>query len=528
MRIINRKKLHIPTSRYLAATIIPVALFYFSILLLINNINRQYEFTQKEIKGVSLIGQLHNSIIELQKIRGLSLITLNNSGDLFKEVRRLQHEFNETFKNLTAGESSEKIIFSTELEAVKEKINPLFGSDLMHMNKNRLFIEYTDSIAELKQIIKIAADRSNLTLDPELDSYYMMSLIAVQFPEIIELLGRVRGKGSDIIAGKQITEEEKDQLLAHIAVLRVGLENMKNTTRIIYSVSPELKKHLYNIMNVADRKAKLFIEETIEAIEGTGNLSPTDYFRKGTDTITAYLAPYEIIGKMLTKRLLERADKLRDLRNFSISGTILAALLIIYFAFSFYKYNKDMFEKIQHMSLTDMLTGLYNRRYFHMVIKQEMNRVHRERKSFSLAIVDIDFFKPYNDYYGHLEGDKVIIEVANSLKENLKRAGDFVFRIGGEEFCFFIAGESREATLAIAEEIRKAVEKLAIRHGYSTVSPVLTISIGIVYLNEMGIETYSDLMKAADNALYKAKNNGRNRCEITHFKSPLQTTLSHV
>ncbi|MDH3974921.1 MAG: GGDEF domain-containing protein [Deltaproteobacteria bacterium] len=517
MSVITGKNLNIPTRRYLAATIIPLALFYSSILLLINNINTQYEFTQKEIKGVSVISQLHNSIIGLQKIRGLSGITLDDTDDIIDEVKTLQYEFNDSLNRITFDDNFQNIVFSGELHSVKNRIDNLFRANSLNTSSDDLFLEYTNSIARLKQIIKIAADRSNLTLDPELESYYMMSLITVQFPEIIELLGRVRGKGSSLIAGTNKRDEETGRLLGHLAVLKVGLENMKNTTKIVYAASPELEKRLQKMIIKAEEKANLFISYTNEAIYGTSRLSPLEYFNKGTEAITAYLAPHREIGRMLTGHLLERADRLRLLRNLSFTGTLIAAILIIYFAFSFYKYNKAIFNKIQHMSITDMLTGLYNRRYMHMIINKEINRVHREKKSFSLAILDVDYFKPFNDNHGHLEGDTALIEVAAALKENLKRAGDFLFRIGGEEFCFFFSGESSKATLAIADEIRASIEKLEIRHRKSAISSFLTISIGIAHSNALSKETYSLLMQKADEALYKAKLKGRNRCEIIHL-----------
>lgn len=514
MNVLTGKKPSIPTRRYLAATIIPVALFYFSILFLINNINSQYEFTQKEIKGVSIINQLQGSIIGLQKIRGLSGITLEESHETLKEIKTLQYEFNESLNKLALDDNFRNIVLSSEIYNVKDKIEELFRVNLLNLRSKDLFLEYTNSIAQIKQIMKIAADRSNLTLDPELESYYMMSLITIQFPEIIELLGRVRGKGSALIAGTNSTDEDKGQLQGHLAVLKVGLDNMENTTKIIYTASPALEKQLEEMILKAEEKAIQFIKNTNEAIHGKSSFSPLEYFDTGTEAITAYLAPHKEIDKILTHHLNARAEKLRSIRNMSIAGTVLAAILIIYFASSFYKYNKAIFNKVEIMSITDVLTGLYNRRYMHMIIGQEINRVHRAKKSFSIAILDVDFFKPFNDHYGHLEGDKALIEVARALKEQLKRAGDFVFRIGGEEFCFFFSGESSEATLAAAEDIRLAVEKLGIAHNLSNISYSLTISIGIAYVNKLTNETYSDLMKNADGALYRAKLNGRNQCEM--------------
>lgn len=164
---------------------------------------------------------------------------------------------------------------------------------------------------------------------------------------------------------------------------------------------------------------------------------------------------------------------------------------------------------IEHLSITDELTQLYNRRFFNTKIEEEINRAKRENNSFSLLIMDIDYFKEYNDTYGHQEGDLALAKVAGVLRNYTNRSSDFAFRLGGEEFGI-ITLLDKEKVIKFAILIKNEIEKLKIEHEQSVVSKYLTISIGITSKEYYNISNSTILYKEADDALYKAKNNGRN------------------
>lgn len=164
---------------------------------------------------------------------------------------------------------------------------------------------------------------------------------------------------------------------------------------------------------------------------------------------------------------------------------------------------------IEHLSITDELTQLYNRRFFNSKIIEEINRAKRENNNFSFLIMDIDYFKQYNDAYGHQQGDLALEKVANILKTRTSRASDFAFRLGGEEFGIITALDKTKV-IEFANLIKDEIENLQIEHRASKISKYLTISIGIV-LKEGEAITNSDLLyKEADDCLYEAKRLGRN------------------
>lgn len=170
---------------------------------------------------------------------------------------------------------------------------------------------------------------------------------------------------------------------------------------------------------------------------------------------------------------------------------------------------KKIFEKL---SITDTLTGLYNRRYFNEILDSEISRASQQQSTLSFIICDIDFFKKYNDAYGHQAGDTALSSVAKAINSSINRGTDFAFRLGGEEFGIIFSTSDKEMSLELANKIRTNVEALQIENSKSTVSSCVTISLGLLVV-DFSIESVdkNGFYSMADDALYKAKNNGRNQ-----------------
>jgi len=169
-------------------------------------------------------------------------------------------------------------------------------------------------------------------------------------------------------------------------------------------------------------------------------------------------------------------------------------------------------KQYEKMSITDPLTQVFNRRHFNDVIKQEINRAKRENKTLCLIILDVDYFKKYNDTYGHIAGDNALISIANTLKNSLHRASDYPFRLGGEEFGALFNADNESNALKFAEEIRKNIADLQIPHSSSEVTNFVTASLGLVVINfKEQTADKDEFYRIADSALYSAKENGRNQ-----------------
>jgi diguanylate cyclase (GGDEF)-like protein len=175
------------------------------------------------------------------------------------------------------------------------------------------------------------------------------------------------------------------------------------------------------------------------------------------------------------------------------------------------KLKSDMLEEI---SMYDGLTNIFNRRYFDEHYKKFHKEALRENKTLGILMLDVDFFKLYNDNYGHGKGDECLSKIAKALKKTLKRPNDFVARYGGEEFAVILPACDEEGLKNISEELIQSVVSLGITHKFSTINDKVTISIGAVLLNKNKEITQEVLLKKADEALYEAKEQGRNRCVI--------------
>jgi diguanylate cyclase (GGDEF)-like protein len=168
-------------------------------------------------------------------------------------------------------------------------------------------------------------------------------------------------------------------------------------------------------------------------------------------------------------------------------------------------------EHLSRLSFADSLTGLANRRHLDEVLEREWRRALRLQAPLAIVVADIDAFKAYNDALGHPEGDKSLIAVAEVIRKATSRAGDFAARYGGEEFVILIPGADHAQATNFAEGLRAAIETRAIPHPASSVAPVVTFSVGVAAHVPTGGGTASGLFAEADAALYRAKQDGRNR-----------------
>ena len=166
---------------------------------------------------------------------------------------------------------------------------------------------------------------------------------------------------------------------------------------------------------------------------------------------------------------------------------------------------------IEEIAITDALTKLYNRRHFNDLFTREINRTKRDEKYFSFLIMDIDHFKQYNDTYGHQAGDEVLIKFAKSLKTSISRASDSVFRLGGEEFGLIFSDLNEKDSLEFANIVKNDIEKLEIEHSKNSASKFITASMGLVVQKGKNILNDDEIYKLADEALYEAKESGRNK-----------------
>lgn len=168
-------------------------------------------------------------------------------------------------------------------------------------------------------------------------------------------------------------------------------------------------------------------------------------------------------------------------------------------------------DKLESLAMIDGLTGIANRRSFDQTIEHEWRRAQRTDTHLSLIMIDIDEFKKYNDNYGHGAGDECLRLVACTIESTMRRSGDFVGRYGGEEFVVFLPNCDLEGAMEVAEQIRLKIKNLNIPHRFSKVTDHITVSLGCKSMKHESGTTSTELLQKADQALYQAKEQGRDR-----------------
>lgn len=184
---------------------------------------------------------------------------------------------------------------------------------------------------------------------------------------------------------------------------------------------------------------------------------------------------------------------------------------------------KEANQKLQTLVCLDSLTGVANRRHFDGYFQQEWLRMAREKQPLALVLCDLDYFKLYNDTYGHLAGDVCLKLVAQAIARAVRRPGDEVFRYGGEEFAVILPSTDLAGAVQVAQNIQQEVQRLNLAHLRSPIGPHVTLSIGIASAIPQHTSSQEMLFAASDRALYQAKESGRNKyCLQTLIEQPTQ------
>jgi diguanylate cyclase (GGDEF)-like protein len=173
----------------------------------------------------------------------------------------------------------------------------------------------------------------------------------------------------------------------------------------------------------------------------------------------------------------------------------------------------DANNRIKRLSEMDPLTDLANRRFFEQCLEEDIGRMKRANSPLSLLLIDIDHFKPFNDHYGNAVGDVAIKGIAKVIKKTIPRKTDLVSRYGGQAFMALLPATDAEGAFLLAEKVREKVQELGIKHEYSVIESVITVSIGVATLEGADLNK-KDLIRRADDALGKAKAQGRNRSYV--------------
>jgi len=490
----------------------------------LQNKSSRYYFKEIKEKTDGLIWyskldlNMEHGVIEKPIVPTLRIGTPVYEGDAFKGIVIMNIFFEQILKDFVDSSFFNISIFDVDGEFIHNKIEKdskvIDNSWSRYLNKEYNLYKYNEYLIEISK-------------EKGLNDYYISQSISPIIPNQDQLSVFYE---PNILKLKEIEENERNYIYTvTLIVLFLSLP-----LALIISIIP-------NMLNEQLFQTKKRLEKEIKVIDEYVYLSITDIDGYILDVSQAYcdLTGYtkeELIGnkhsvlkhqdtesstyKDLWNTILNKKVWQGELKNKKKDGTLFNAKVLIkptidsdskISAFTAYVQDITYQKEVERISVTDELTKLYNRREFNRIFEISVENAKRYKNPFAMMILDIDFFKQYNDTYGHLMGDEALYEIAKVIKQKCKRTTDMGFRLGGEEFAIVFSSSSKADAYRFACDINEAVSELQIEHKGSKINKHVTISIGVFFSDNIQGFSKEELYQRSDDALYFAKDKGRNQ-----------------
>ena len=549
-----------------------VAIAYLFVVLTAN-LQRSIDIARQEQAGLAVDQPLLSLVQVLQQHDGLA--TAVKAGVAGLEPQRaarmaaLARAATEVERAI--GQHGARLRLAASWPAIRVRLDRL-RRDGARMDPRQSHDAHEQLLKTLLAMLAEVGDRSFLVLDPVAGSYYLMDAATGKLPAVLGAVGRLRVQGARALAAHSIDAAGRAGLVGELAVLRVRLEEADAVLRMAQRSNPrgaariaafgrQFDDAIAEVQGIADKDivgarfatdAARYLDKTTAAIDRgyahtRGLLLPlldelleariaemqAQRFHSAVLAGPAFLLLFMYLAAGACIAVMSSIKSLRDGAERMANGDFLTPIRLAsrdelrHVATSFNHMGEQLCRrnqeahqhadeleslnrKLETLSTTDGLTGIANRRHFDEVLATEWNRAARLKQPLALAMLDVDWFKKFNDHYGHHEGDACLRRVALVLAGSVCRAGDMVARYGGEEFVFIAPNCDAPQARSLADKIHQAFERLTLPHQMSAFGRV-TLSIGVASVVPRAGDTPNSLVKAADQALYQAKEQGRDR-----------------
>ncbi|HAC63368.1 MAG TPA: hypothetical protein DCF68_07455 [Cyanothece sp. UBA12306] len=382
-------------------------------------------------------------------------------------------------------------------------------------------------IADNQQLNQyLTSDQSNNFLSPPLvNPFTVRDILNTLVKGIIQFLQTDRVIVAQIMPSGEITviEESRNKQWKTMLHLRLGqflsFQDMQTWQKGEIQTINDIQQQGYreSSMTTLDNLFEVKAKIVVPILQNRASLTVKEPRWQNQN-----YQPHQTLPKQLWGLLI--VHQCSSSRQWTDSEIGLLSLLASQIAISiqqdnFYQHVNNINQKLEQIAFLDRLTQIANRYYFDQYLNQEWRRMAREKQSISLILCDVDFFKSYNDTYGHPAGDICLQKVAQAIKSSIGRPGDLLARYGGEEFVIILPNTKAEGASYVAEKIRFKVKSLGIISARQDVSKFITISLGVASFIPDETLSPAMLVAEADRALYQAKKNGRDRV-IASFEQP--------
>ena len=507
MKNINYYKTKESFKYFIFITIMPIIgiIVIFSYAFL--HLQKDLKFINDEISGLKTIKEIQNTVVNIQRLRGLGCIEEPTEESL-KELELVKDNISKDLIKLRQNIAAKDKDLHLK-KGLLDFIDSIESSSLEFAS----FSHLTKVIEEFMNYTNRISYGCNLILDPQLDSFVLIDNVVYLLPKLIEYNGQIRAIATSTVDMK-LTQQQKKNFTILVDKIKENLKKLEFNFTLLHRIQDNSDiMESYKKMCMAQNVILEFTEENLIKSDNIP-IEPNGIFTLITKCINIIIDLHGINSVFLEKSLEERLEYTKKLSIYVILAGLVSILFIAYINGLFYYKNKKFIKEIQKLTITDSMTSLYNRRHFDKVFEDNLKIQSRTKQPLAFIILDIDFFKQFNDTYGHQAGDYALKVVADNLKVSLKRAGDMAFRLGGEEFGILCIGMNRDEALSFATSIKERIENEKLKHEKNSVSEYLTISMGVIVVEPDMFYNTNEIYKCADEALYKAKENGRNRVVV--------------
>jgi diguanylate cyclase (GGDEF)-like protein len=427
------------------------------------------EYTLNDLQGI------YQVITNLQQIRGLNNINNKNT----KIIQKIE------FLN------EKNTILAQKLD--KKEINAI----LKHRRVD--FDSYTKDIDALLLFYKLTAYNAKLTLNSDIKEYLLSKTVVSGLPYMAEYFARLRGLASSVHKQKLDTEV-KQKIKNQLYVINELIKNAKELQHFDNS------EFVNNLIVSQKREMQYINDQLIQKQIIT--LNGMKIFNNITKNINFLNQNYDKNINHLHLYYKEIIDQKNTLKKLIIITGILSILIVVFLNLFYFSKIQKYIKKVEHLTVVDPMTTLYNRRFLENFIEKFVSQSQRQESDISILMFDIDLFKKVNDTYGHDVGDRVIITLAKILQNNIRKS-DLAIRYGGEEFLVLLHNASDKGSKKVAKKIKDIFSSVVF-----DVTPndkiQKTVSVGIAKYQK-DADTIWKTIKCADIALYEAKTTGRDK-----------------
>ena len=334
---------------YLAAILMPALLLVPLLAIILTEISEDIVFTQKEIQGIQQIDHLNTLVHTLQTLRGLQQIALQNGDATGQTILQEHHQsLTDAFTQLKHTVQEDPFGILAPLRKIQEAIHTNASPQDATPSPQAAFETQTARINKLAEIRRRVAVRSNLILDPVMESYFLMKLVVTTLPDLEESIGRVRGLGSGFLTQATLSDIDRLRFEARMGTLQSHLETTRHTQNIILESWPQSKTLFACFSERMNPAVQRFVLRSQALVSETrGVVRASDYFALGTQAIQTTTACSERFRTELIQRFQARLEHTKNKRLYVIVGAILALILATFFVALFYRRNQNAFEKMQ-------------------------------------------------------------------------------------------------------------------------------------------------------------------------------------